>query len=172
MLRGRRCRHRALQTDDLRTRFIRFVVALAFVLTTLAAASPAPSPLPAHGESSAPPASPDGTYIYELSRKGTVQGQTTIGVLPRPRTKTIETDEAGAIGAARAHIVASFRTWDFGVDSEIATYAAPFPRDSLGFGGKPCAIGAKLRACRLRTTACVAQRASPHPGRSFSMPRS
>lgn len=113
----------------MRMRFIRLVVAPALVLTTLAAANPAPSSAPAHLETPDAPVPPDGTYVYELSRNGTVQGRTTVVITRRSDAKSIETDEAGAIGAARAHVVATFRARDLGVDSEIATYAAPFPRD-------------------------------------------
>ena len=93
------------------------------------------STAPQHAQ--APPGPPDGTYVYALSRNGTDQGQTTIVVFRRDEAGTIETNETGAAGAARAQIVAAFRYKDLGVDSYVATYQAPFLRTSplgRGFG--------------------------------------
>ncbi len=138
----------------MRKHFSRLVIAPALVFATLAAATPAPranesaaspsahlpSPVALPSVSALPlvvaPAPPDGTYIYELSRNGTAQGRTTVVITRRPERGTIETDESGAIGAARAHVLASFRVRDLDLDFEIATYQAPFPRNvPLGTNG-------------------------------------
>jgi alpha/beta superfamily hydrolase len=116
----------------------------AALLAAVAPSSVAPSPSSAprtastpQARSSPPPrvagppaAPPDGTYVYALSRNGTDQGQTTVVVLRREEAATIDTNEAGAAGAARAQIVASFRYKDLGIDSYVASYEAPFLRTS------------------------------------------
>lgn len=116
----------------MRKRFVRLIAAPALVIATLAAGTPTPRANPTPSPASphvAPLAPPDGTYIYELSRNGTAQGRTTVVVTRRPERDTIEIDESGAVGAARAHVIAAFRDSDLGIDFEIATYQAPFPRD-------------------------------------------
>lgn len=78
----------------------------------------------------APPAPPDGTYVYALSRNGTEQGKTTVVVHHRDETGQLETDEAGAAGAAHASILGAFRYRDFGLDTYIGMYQAAFLRSS------------------------------------------
>jgi alpha/beta superfamily hydrolase len=73
---------------------------------------------------------PDGTYAYELSRNGAPQGSTTIALFHRDDRAEIETNEAGRFGAATAWIVASYAYDDFAPRAYIATYRAPFTRDS------------------------------------------
>jgi len=75
-------------------------------------------------------APPDGTYVYELSRNGTVEGNTTVVVLRRGERHAIDIDEAGAAASARAHVVASLRDDDLGTIAYDATYQAPFLRDA------------------------------------------
>jgi alpha/beta superfamily hydrolase len=79
---------------------------------------------------SAPPAPPNGTYVYALSRNGTDQGTTTVTVYRRDDTREIEVDEAGSIGAVRMHATGSYRYDDLGLVSYVATYQAPFLRTS------------------------------------------
>jgi len=105
---------------------------LAVVLLAAAAApveKPNPRP-PAPREFGAPPAPPDGTYVYALSRDGTDQGTTTVVIYRRASAREIETDEAGSLGAARLHAIAAYRYEDLGPDSYVATYQAPFLRTS------------------------------------------
>lgn len=84
----------------------------------------------AASEPGAAPAPPDGTYVYSLSRNGTQQGVTTVTVFRRAGQDTIETDEAGSIGAARAHVIAAYSARDLATQSYAATYQAPFLRTS------------------------------------------
>lgn len=101
----------------------------------LLAASAAPvekprSPPSAPREFAAPPAPPDGTYVYALSRDGADQGTTTVVIYRRAGAHEIETDEAGALGAARLHALAAYRYEDLGLAAYVATYQAPFLRTS------------------------------------------
>ncbi len=81
-----------------------------------------------HVTLAAPAAPPNGTYVYELSRNGTVQGKTTVVVLRRNELATIDTAEAGDIGAAHAHVLASYRYRDLNAASYVETFQAPFLR--------------------------------------------
>jgi hypothetical protein len=76
------------------------------------------------------PGPPNGTYVYALSRNGTDQGKTTVVLFRRAGESVLETDESGAIGAARAHILGTYRAADLGIDSYSGTYQAPFLRTS------------------------------------------
>jgi alpha/beta superfamily hydrolase len=84
----------------------------------------------AAAEQGAAPGPPNGTYTYALSRDGTDQGKTTITVFRREGENALEIDEAGAVGAARAHVIASYHANDLSLDSYVATYQAPFLRSS------------------------------------------
>jgi alpha/beta superfamily hydrolase len=101
----------------------------------VAASAPAPAPsgrsaaAPAHG-GGAPAAPPNGTYVYALSRNGTDQGTTTVVVQRRDEAREIEVDEAGSLGAMRAHLTAAFRYDDLLPATYVATYQAPFERES------------------------------------------
>jgi dienelactone hydrolase len=77
-----------------------------------------------------PPGPPDGTYVYAIARNGTDQGKTTITIFRRDDAGELETDETGYAGAARAQILASYRYADLTNDSYVATYRAPFLKDS------------------------------------------
>jgi dienelactone hydrolase len=90
---------------------------------------PAPAPRPVIG-GGAPPGPPDGTYTYALSRNGADKGSTTVTILRRDAAREIEVDEAGFLGEARAHVIASYRYDDLSVASYVATYQAPFLRTS------------------------------------------
>jgi alpha/beta superfamily hydrolase len=106
---------------------------LAVVLLAAAAApveKPSPRHAPATREVGAPAAPPDGTYVYALSRDGADQGTTTVVIYRRADAREIETDEAGALGAARLHAIAAYRYEDLAVASYVATYQAPFLRTS------------------------------------------
>ena len=92
----------------------------------LAAAPAAPSPAAA----GAPPAPPNGTYTYALSRNGGAQGTTSVVLYRRNDVRQVETSESGSAGAARMVAVGTFRYADLGVDSYVATYQAPFLRSS------------------------------------------
>jgi len=78
----------------------------------------------------APPGPPNGTYTYALSRNGADKGSTTVTILRRDAAREIEVDEAGVLGEARAHVIASYRYDDLSVASYVATYQAPFLRTS------------------------------------------
>jgi alpha/beta superfamily hydrolase len=96
-----------------RSRFLALGSLLALGLVAASAPSEAPAP-------------PNGAYVYALTRNGSDQGKTTVVLFRRPGEQLLETDEAGAAGAARVHIVAGFRAGDLGPDSYVATYQAPF----------------------------------------------
>lgn len=100
--------------------------ALASALLGLAPATRPPAPAP----SRILLAPPNGTYVYAIARNGTDQGTTTVVLLRRVAEGSLETDEIATVGAARAHIAAAYRLNDFGLDSYVAGYQAPFPRTS------------------------------------------
>jgi len=119
---GRKYSLAALQKRAMTSRFRSRSLALASLLGfALVAATTEPS---------AAPGPPDGTYTYALSRDGTDQGTTTLAVFRRASENTLEIDESGAIGAARGHVIASYRASDLGLGSYVATYQAPFLRGS------------------------------------------
>ena len=78
----------------------------------------------------APPAPPDGTYVYAISRNGTDQGKTTVVLFRRNAERALETDESGFVGTAQIHVLAQYRYADLGPDAYVATYEAPFLRTS------------------------------------------
>jgi pimeloyl-ACP methyl ester carboxylesterase len=92
----------------------------------LLAAAPAARPL----APSPPPAPPNGTYTYALSRNGGDQGTTTVVLYRRDGVREIETSETGAAGAARMFGLGAYRYADLGVDAYAGTYRAPFLRSS------------------------------------------
>lgn len=101
--------------------------AVALIAATAPPARRAPPAPPV----SQPAAPPNGTYTYALTRNGTDIGKTTVVVVRRDVTHTVDIDETGEASAARAHVVASYRYADASPDTYIATYRAPFVRNSV-----------------------------------------
>jgi pimeloyl-ACP methyl ester carboxylesterase len=102
---------------------------LSAAVTPAQRASPPEQPSPP-GRLTAPPAPPNGTYTYALTRNGADQGSTTVTLLRRDAVQAFESNEAGQAGAARAFVLASFDYADFGATTYDATYQAPFLRSS------------------------------------------
>jgi len=126
----------------MRPRLLSFALVPLLGTALLAAHVPSLPPLAHNVPLVAPPAPPNGTYLYAISRNGTDQGKTTVVLFRRDGEHVFETDEAGAVGAASAHVLAAYRYADFGVDAYAATYQAPFLRTSalgraLRFRAKP-----------------------------------